>query len=159
MAAFHNTNVCREPGSSYYRINPWPYREKRPGPSRLEKSLPERLTIDPQKATFNDLAPAARTLLEGGLVAGPTDTFYAIMALVDNYEALDEVVRLKGDDARQNKPSLILIDQEARVRCYARETPEEAEGLMAAFWPGPLTLLFLAHTGLHQSLVSRTVLE
>lgn len=121
--------------------------------------MPERLVLDTRTATFEDLAPAARALLDGGLIAGPTDTFYAIMALVDNYEALDAVVRLKGADARQNKPSLILIDQESRVPCYAREVPEEAQGLMNSFWPGPLTLLFLAHSGLHQSLVgpARTV--
>lgn len=130
-----------------------------PRPLRLENSLPERLKIDPHKAAFADLAPAARALLDGGLVAGPTDTFYAIMALVDNHEALDAVLRLKGENARQHKTSLILIDQEARVRCYAREVPEEADGLMRSFWPGPLTLLFLAHTGLHHSLVgpARTV--
>jgi L-threonylcarbamoyladenylate synthase len=115
--------------------------------------------IDPLHAAFDDLAPAARVLLDGGLVAGPTGTFYALMALVDNHEALNAVARLKGEDARLSKPSLILIDQEPRVRCYAREVPEEALGLMKAFWPGPLTLLFLAHTGLHPGLVgpARTV--
>ena len=121
--------------------------------------MAERLTIDPQAATYKDLAPAARVLLDGGLVAGPTGTFYAVMGLVDNYAGLDRIVTLKGEEERQNKPLLILLDQELRVRCYAREVPEEAEGLMAGFWPGPLTLLFLAQGGLHPSLVgpARTV--
>ncbi|UQZ89620.1 threonylcarbamoyl-AMP synthase [Deltaproteobacteria bacterium Smac51] len=162
MALSRNINAySHEQGSSYFWISPWPPRKKRPRAlsARMEASLPERLVIDPRTATFDDLAPAARVLLEGGLVAGPTDTFYAIMALVDNHEALNTVMRLKGEEERQNKPSLILLDQEPRVRCYAREVPEEAEGLMESFWPGPLTLLFLAHTGLHQCLVgpARTV--
>lgn len=120
--------------------------------------MPERLVIDPRNASFDALAPAARALLDGGLVACPTDTFYALMAPADNPEALDRIGRIKGGE-RQNKALLLLIDQEARVRCYAREVPEEAAGLMARFWPGPLTLLFLAQGGLHPSLVgpARTV--
>ncbi len=121
--------------------------------------MPERLIIDPRAATFEELAPAARVLLEGGLIAGPTDTFYGVMALVDNYEALDAAGRLKGEDSRRHKTNLIMIDQIPRVACYARETSPEAQKLMSAFWPGPLTLLFPAHTGLHPSLVgpARTV--
>jgi L-threonylcarbamoyladenylate synthase len=119
--------------------------------------VPERLVIDPQNATFEDLAPAARVLLDGGLVAGPTDTFYALMVLVDNEAALDRITRIKGQ--REEKPFLILVDQIPRLSCYAREIPEKARGLMDRFWPGPLTLLFLAQNGLHPGLVgpARTV--
>ncbi len=117
-----------------------------------------RLVIDAEKASFEELAPAARALIDGELVACPTGTFYALMALVDNHSALNRIADLKGED-RGGKPLLVLIDQEARAHCYAREVPEEAEGLMARFWPGPLTLLFLAQNGLHPGLVgpARTV--
>lgn len=122
-------------------------------------AVPECLVLDPQKASFDELAPAARVLLDGGLVACPTDTFYALAALVDNHSAVNAVVQLKGEEGRKDKPLLILIDQVLRVHCYAREVPEEAEGLMAGFWPGPLTLLFLAQGGLHDCLVgpARTI--
>lgn len=122
-------------------------------------AVPERLVLDPHNASFDDLAPAARVLLAGGLVACPTGTFYALAVLVDNHPALDRVVQLKGEEERRGKPVLIMVDQALRVSCYAREVPEEAEGLMAAFWPGPLTLLFLAQSGLHANLVgsARTV--
>lgn len=121
--------------------------------------MPQRLVVDPQNTTFQDLAPAARTLLDGGLVAGPTGTFYALMTIVDNTEAMDRLVSLKGADQRQDKAFLIMLDQKDRVGCYAKETPEEAEGLMTRFWPGPLTLLFLAHNGLPSPLLgpARTV--
>ena len=128
-------------------------------PLSPEMILAERLSIDPHQATYKDLAPAARALLDGGVVAGPTGTFYALMGLVDDHAGLERIVGIKGEDARQSKALLIMLDQESRVRCYAREVPEEAEGLMAKFWPGPLTLLFLAQGGLHPSLVgpARTV--
>ncbi len=121
--------------------------------------MSDRLVIDPHNASFDDLAPVARVLLDGGLVAFPTETFYALLVLVDNHPGLDRVVGLKGERERQHKPFLILMDQAARLRCYAREVREEAAGLMARFWPGPLTLLFPAQSGLHPYLVgsSRTV--
>jgi L-threonylcarbamoyladenylate synthase len=122
-------------------------------------AAPQRLVLPSTQATFDELAPVARTLLDGGLVACPTQTFYALMALVDTPKALERLTRLKGLEARRQKPFLILIDQPGRIHCYAREVPEEAAGLMAGFWPGSLTLLLLAQNGLHPSLVgpARTV--
>lgn len=121
--------------------------------------MPQRLVINPRQVTFADLAPAARVLLDGGLVAGPTQTFYALMVLVDQPRAMEKIIDLKGGRERKGKPFLILLDQEPRVFCYAREIPEEAKGLIKRFWPGPLTLLFLAQNGLHPVLVgpARTV--
>lgn len=119
----------------------------------------KRLVIDPHNASFEDLAPAARTLLDGGVVACPTESFYALTALVDTPAALERIIRLKGESEREDKPLLVMIDNAARVLCYAREIPEESKGLIERFWPGLLTLLFLAQSGLHPSLVgpARTV--
>ncbi len=121
--------------------------------------MAERLSIDPRRATWTDLAPAARVLLDGGVVAGPTGTFYGLMSLVDNPGGMERIIGLKGVAERREKTFLILLDQKPRVFCYAREVPPGAEGLMSAFWPGPLTLLFLAQGGLYPGLVgpSRTV--
>ena len=113
----------------------------------------QRLCIDPHQADFEDLKPVARALLDGGVVACPTESFYALTALVDDHPSLERIIRLKGESERENKPLLVMVDHQARVLCYAREIPEEAEGLMGRFWPGLMTLLFLAHPGLHQSLV------
>ena len=121
--------------------------------------MPRRLVIDPQAVTVDQLVPALRLLLEGGVVAGPTDSFYALIALVDQPRALEKITDLKGRRARRGKPFLIMLDQEARVSCYAKEIPEAAQGLMARFWPGPLTILLPAHRDLHPSLLGpgRTV--
>jgi len=121
--------------------------------------MPRRLVIDPRDVAPAQLAPVVRLLLEGGVVAGPTQTFYGLMALVDQPRALEKIIDLKGRQARRNKPLLIMLDQEARVRCYAKETPTAAEGLMATFWPGPLTLLLPAYKDLHRGLLGpgRTV--
>lgn len=117
-----------------------------------------RLVINPQTASYEELEPAVRVLMDGGLVACPTLSFYALATLADNYLGLEHLLKLKGQE-REEKPFLLLLDKAARVNCYAREVPEEAKGLMYNFWPGPLTLLFLAHRKLHPSLVGagRTV--
>ena len=118
----------------------------------------QRIFINPLTATFNELSPVAQALMTGGIVACPTESCYALAALADNHPGLDRIMSMKGE-LRQNKPMLLLIDQPERVKCYAREVPEEAVKLMERFWPGPLTLLFLAHSGLHPALVgaARTV--
>ena len=121
--------------------------------------MTQRLVINPQTVTAEQLVPVVRLLLEGGVAAGPTDSFYALMSLVDQPRGLEKITDLKGRQARRGKPFLIMLDQEARVSCYAREISGEARGLMARFWPGPLTVLLPAHKDLHPSLLGpgRTV--
>jgi L-threonylcarbamoyladenylate synthase len=113
--------------------------------------MPRILKIDPQKADYLLLKPAVETLLKGGVVAGPTETFYGLMALSGNAGALERVSRLKGRPA--DKPFLLLLDTDLRVVCYARNVPKSVEALAQRFWPGPLTLLLKAHLGLHPLLI------
>jgi L-threonylcarbamoyladenylate synthase len=112
--------------------------------------LTTRLVID-KGASFRELEPAAEILLKGGLIVGPTQSFYAFMALADKPQALERLARLKtGRSLLQ--PFLLLIDSIPRAACYARETRENNEAaklLMDRFWPGLLTLLFTGHKGLH----------
>lgn len=119
--------------------------------------MPEIIKINPQTTNPADLRPVVDVLLRGGLVAGPTETFYGLMAAADNRPALERVVRLKGRDGR--KPLLLLLDQTERALCYGREIPDSARGLVGKFWPGPLTLLLMARPGLPEPLVgpARTV--
>ncbi|MDR1394617.1 MAG: threonylcarbamoyl-AMP synthase [Deltaproteobacteria bacterium] len=103
--------------------------------------------IDPEKGSYRDLAPAAEVLLDGGLLAGPTQSFYAFMALADKPRAMERIAALKAGRGQEH-PYLLLIDSVSRAACYAQETNEDARKLMARFWPGLLTLLFTGHPGL-----------
>ena len=113
------------------------------------------LAIDPDGAGYDDLAPAADALLGGGLIAGPTQSFYALMALADKPAALERLAALKPGRS-EDQAFLLLIDRKERALSYAREVGPEAEALMAAFWPGPLTLLLPGHNGLHHLLLGRS---
>lgn len=109
------------------------------------------IKIDPNSATADQLQPAVDILRAGGVVAGPTQTFYGLMAAVDRMEALARIQWLKGRDSR--KPLLLLLDTPQRMAEYAKEIPEAAAALAKAFWPGPLTILTPSVPGLHPSLV------
>jgi L-threonylcarbamoyladenylate synthase len=113
-----------------------------------------RLNLDLSQATFRDLAPVAEILLDGGLIAGPTQSFYAFMALADKPQALERVAALKAGRAIE-QPFLLLIDSIARASCYAQDTGEAARKLMDRFWPGLLTLLFTGHNGLNPLLLGK----
>ena len=116
--------------------------------------MPEILKVDPQSEAYAPMLPVVELLLKGGVVVGPTQTFYGIMVSADRPEAIERVLRLKDRDA--NKPLLLLMDRAERLTCYARELPDSAQGLVRKFWPGALTLLFRAHQGLHPALVGPT---
>lgn len=83
---------------------------------------------------------AARRLLEGGLVAFPTETVYGLGADAENPDAVAAIYAAKGRPA--NHPVIVHISPEADIHYWASAVPDEARVLMQAFWPGPLTLIF-----------------
>ena len=97
---------------------------------------------------------AAAVLAGGGLVACPTETFYALAADVSNPAALTRVLALKGRPA--TKPLLVLVAAPAMLPQVVASVPEAARRLMAQFWPGPLTLILPARPGLPLPLTGGT---
>lgn len=82
---------------------------------------------------------AARALEQGGLVALPTETVYGLGADAENPDAVAGIYAAKGRPS--NHPVIVHLAPEADVAYWAAEVPEEARKLIAAFWPGPLTLI------------------
>lgn len=95
---------------------------------------------------------AAEILRQGGLVVFPTETFYGIAAAWDQPRALERLAELKGRDA--SKPIALSAADAGQVDPLVKDVSELARGLMARFWPGPLTLVLTARAGLHPCLVS-----
>ncbi|HEX9241039.1 MAG TPA: L-threonylcarbamoyladenylate synthase [Anaeromyxobacter sp.] len=88
---------------------------------------------------------AAEALRRGGLVAYPTETFYALGALASDAAAVARVARAKGrPDA---KPLPLLAADRAAVEAIAVLAGPAAR-LAALLWPGPLTLVLPARAGL-----------
>ena len=93
-------------------------------------------------------------LTAAGLVALPTETFYALAAHPFEEEALAHLFSLKGRPSE--KPVLLLVSGSDMLSQVAVDIPEIARTLMARFWPGPLTLIFPAQPGLSRRLTDAT---
>jgi len=82
---------------------------------------------------------AARLILEGKLVAFPTETVYGLGADALNAPAVRRIFEAKGRPA--DNPLIVHIANFKDLKRLAREIPREARLLAERFWPGPLTLV------------------
>lgn len=82
---------------------------------------------------------AARRLLDGRLVAFPTETVYGLGADAENPAAIARIYRAKGRPS--DHPIIVHLAPGADLNYWARSVPQAAHALVQAFWPGPLTLI------------------
>lgn len=101
-----------------------------------------RLNVDPQQPDLAVVQRAAASILEGGLVAMPTDTLYGLAADPFNPQAVSRVFEVKGRAAGQGLP--LVAANSAQARQWLGELSALGRRLAARFWPGPLTLLVAA---------------
>jgi L-threonylcarbamoyladenylate synthase len=83
------------------------------------------------------VAEAVRCLADGGLVAFPTETVYGLGADAANGEAVARLYAAKGRPTFN--PLIAHVESDEAARRLAHFTP--AAERLAAFWPGPLTLV------------------
>ncbi len=91
------------------------------------------------EATRENIALAGRALAAGGLVAMPTETVYGLAA-----NAFDEVAVARVFEAKQRPsfdPLIVHIAELGEAERVVAHIPPAARDLMAALWPGPLTLI------------------
>ena len=94
---------------------------------------------------------AAEVLLGGGVIAMPTETLYGLAALALDPEAVEAVARIKVRP--DGNPFPVLVRDTAMVGDIVDHVPGIAARIMAAYWPGPLTLVLPARPGLSPRLV------
>ncbi|MDR1312076.1 MAG: threonylcarbamoyl-AMP synthase [Burkholderiaceae bacterium] len=82
---------------------------------------------------------AAFELESGQLVVFPTETVYGLGADAENPVAVSMIYAVKGRPS--DHPLIVHVHQTSDLSLWAHPVPVEAERLMAAFWPGPLTLV------------------
>ena len=86
-----------------------------------------------------EIGRAIEMLAGGGLVAFPTETVWGIAADARQSAPVEQLRRFKGRDPAQ-PISLLVAGPEALAALGCRVGPQ-AEVLIAAFWPGPITLV------------------
>ncbi len=89
---------------------------------------------------------AADGVRSGQLVVLPTDTLYGVGADAFSPNAVTALLGAKGRG--RDVPPPVLIGDVATVDGLAMDVPDYARALMAAFWPGPLTLVLEAQPSL-----------
>jgi L-threonylcarbamoyladenylate synthase len=94
----------------------------------------------------DDVERAVAALERGGLIVFPTETLYGLGADATRTETVDRLGDLKGRD--RDKPVSVLVASRAMLDEIAASIPSVAERLVAAFWPGPLTIALPARSGL-----------
>jgi L-threonylcarbamoyladenylate synthase len=102
--------------------------------SRNASHGPARI-VDAEPASLDE---AARILLDGGLVAVPTETVYGVAADATNGAAVAAIFTAKGRPSFN--PLICHVASLAMAESLAHFTPL-ARRLAERFWPGPLTLV------------------
>lgn len=88
---------------------------------------------------IKSITAAAEHLNQGELVAFPTETVFGLGADAENIDAIAKIYQIKGRPS--NHPVIVHIAPDADLSYWVKSVPYDAEFLIKAFWPGPLTLI------------------
>lgn len=98
---------------------------------------------------------AVSVLKRGGVIAYPTETTYGLGCDPRNAKAIARIYRFKGREKK--KPFLLVAASISQVKLVAKIERLRKDSpiirIMATYWPGPLTLVLPARTGLDKSVV------
>lgn len=103
----------------------------------METKLIDVLDVDQAEA---ELEYAGAVLRAGGLVAFPTETVYGLGGDALNPNAAADIYKAKGRPS--DNPLIVHIAEREALDELTDCFPKQAERLMDAFWPGPLTMIF-----------------
>ena len=104
--------------------------------------MPEILKIGADISEEIILTRAVEILANGGIIAYPTETFYGLGTDATNEKAIEKIFAVKGRNFKN--PVSLIIGQANDIHPLVQDVPETAKKLMAAFWPGALTIVFSA---------------
>lgn len=88
-----------------------------------------------------DLNKAASILLDGGVVAFPTETVMGLGVVFDSYEAYKHLNELKGRP--EDKPYTMMLGDIKDIEKYAYIN-SDAKKIIDTYMPGPITILLKA---------------
>jgi L-threonylcarbamoyladenylate synthase len=86
-----------------------------------------------------EIMRAAQALMEGHLVAFPTETVYGLGADANNEKAVSRIYSVKGRPT--DHPLIVHISSISQLDKWAVDIPDYAIRLAKEFWPGPMTLI------------------
>lgn len=82
---------------------------------------------------------AIEQLLQGNVVALPTETVYGLAAPFHHIKAIEKIFQLKGRPL--NNPLIMHLADLSQLGDFVIDWPEGLTALAHTFWPGPLTVV------------------
>lgn len=89
--------------------------------------------------TEAQIMQSAQALIDGHLVAFPTETVYGLGADAASVSAVSRVFKVKGRP--KDHPLIVHISSKNQMEHWVSEIPDYALELAKTFWPGPMTLI------------------
>lgn len=99
-----------------------------------------------QEQLLSGMRRARQAIARGELIVIPTDTVYGVAADAFSPAAVQRLLDAKGRG--RNQPPPVLVSGPATLHALAESVPEPVERLVAAFWPGGLTIVLPAQRSL-----------
>ena len=91
------------------------------------------------KPDKNGIDKAAKIIVDGGIVAFPTETVYGLGANAFDEKAILKVFKAKGRP--QDNPLIVHISSFSQLDEISNKVSPDALLLAKKFWPGPLTIV------------------
>lgn len=98
--------------------------------------------METEYLSMKEIERAAQWIQKGETVAFQTETVYGLGADATNEEAVKKIYQAKGRPS--DNPLIIHVARRGQALEYCQEITQQANALMDAFWPGPLTLILKA---------------
>jgi L-threonylcarbamoyladenylate synthase len=102
--------------------------------------------LDPVNPGFDIIEKAADIILDGGVIAFPTDTVYGLACDSTNKKAVERIYQIKGRS--DNKPLPLLIDGMKSFSMLIRNIPPGVINMLEDLWPGALTVILPKSSGM-----------
>ena len=100
------------------------------------------------------LSHSVETLVNGGIIAYPTETFYGLGVKFDLKDSLRNLYEIK--QRPKDKAMPLIIGNKELLRLVVTSVNNAALLLMDRFWPGPLTLILSAKDNLSEYITADT---
>lgn len=102
--------------------------------------VPATLPINCEDPELDVIEQAVDALLNGGVIAYPTDTLYGLGCDATNPRAVARLCAAKGRDPGEPMP--IVVHSRRVLRHLVEDLTPSAEAVLNRFWPGALTVVF-----------------
>ena len=112
----------------------------------------EIIKINCKKPEIEIIRKASKIILNGGLVAFPTDTLYGLGANFFDKISVKKVYKVKNRPP--HKPLIALIGNKEELPTLASTIPKIGRELIEKYWPGPLTIIFKAEKHIPRELLA-----